>query len=105
MSVGVAEPPEKENQMTTEVEGPDAWTEVERPAMLTRRFEFPGYVEARAFLERLAGLSKETGMYPDLSFGRTHVNVTVYGSDGTNVGADAREFAVRTGALSTVAVA
>lgn len=91
--------------MTTQARESSAWTEVERPAMLTRRFEFPAYTEARAFLEQLEGLSKETGVYPDLSFGRTHVNVTVYGSDGATVGADAREFAVRAEALSAVAVA
>ena len=27
----------------------------------------------------LNALSKETGLYPDLSFSRTYVNVTVYG--------------------------
>ncbi len=91
--------------MTTEPRWPEGWTEVERPPSLHRRFEFAAYAETRAFLERLAGLSKETGLYPDLSFTRTHVNVTVYGSDGAAVDAEAREFAARAEAIATVEAA
>lgn len=88
--------------MTTEPRWPEGWTEVEQPPLLYRRFEFAAYPEARAFLDRLAGLSKETGLYPDLSFSRTHVRVTVYGSGGAAVDAEAREFAARAEALATV---
>ncbi len=91
--------------MTTEPRWPEGWTEVERPPSLYRRFEFAAYPEVRAFLERLAGLSKETGLYPDLSFTRTHVNVTVYGSGGTAVDAEARTFAARAEAIATVEAA
>ncbi|HVM13373.1 MAG TPA: hypothetical protein VM287_03485 [Egibacteraceae bacterium] len=90
--------------MTMEPRWPEGWTEVETPSSLYRRFVFTAYPETRAFLERLAGLSKETGLYPDLSFSRTYVNVTVYGSDGA-VGAEAREFAARAEALATVEAA
>ena len=88
--------------MTTEPRWPQGWTEVERPPMLHRRFEFAAYSEIRAFLDRLAALSKETGLYPDLSFSRTHVNVTVYSSSGAAVGAQEREFAARAEATATV---
>ncbi len=81
--------------MATESRLPEGWTQGERPASLFRRFEFDAYPEARAFLDRLASLSEETGLYPDLSFGRTYVNVTVYGSDGEDIGAAEREFAAR----------
>ena len=86
--------------MTTEARWPDGWTEVERPSSLHRRFEFAAYAETRAFLDRLAGLSKETGLYPDLSFGRTYVNVTVYGDAA--VAGEARKFAARAGTLAVV---
>ena len=33
-------------------------------------------------LDRLAELSARTGVYPDLGFGKTHVNVTIYGPGG-----------------------
>ncbi len=88
--------------MTTEPGWLEGWTEVERPSSLYRRFEFAAYAEVRAFLDRLAGLSKETGLYPDLSFSRTYVNVTVYGSDGAAVDAEARAFAARAEALASV---
>ena len=88
--------------MTMEPRSPEGWTEVERPPSLYRRFEFADYSATRTFLERLASLSKETGLYPDLSFGRTHVNVKVYGSGGAAVDAEAREFAARAEALATV---
>ncbi len=88
--------------MTTEPRSSEGWTEVEKPSLLYRRFEFAAYPETRAFLDRLAGLSKETGLYPDLSFSRTYVNVTVYGSGGADVGAEAREFAARAEAIATV---
>jgi 4a-hydroxytetrahydrobiopterin dehydratase len=88
--------------MTTESRGPEGWTESEQRSMLYRRFEFPAYSQARAFLDRLADLSKETGLYPDLSFGRTYVNVTVYDSGGAGIGAEARQFAARADALATM---
>lgn len=88
--------------MTTQPRWPEGWTEVEQPSSLFRRFEFAAYREARTFLDRLAGLSKETGLYPDLSFSRTYVNVTVYGSGEGSVGAEARDFAARAEALATV---
>ena len=91
--------------MTTGPRWPEGWTEVERPSSLYRRFEFPAYSETRAFLERLAGLSKETGLYPDLSFSRTYVNVTVYGSGGAPVDAEARKFAARVETIATMEAA
>ncbi len=91
--------------MTTEPRWPEGWTEVEQPSSLYRRFEFAAYPETRAFLDQLAGLSKETGLYPDLSFSRTHVNVKVYGSGGAAVGAEARKFAARAEAIATLGAA
>jgi len=88
--------------MTTEPRWPEGWTEVEKPSSMYRRFEFAAYPEVRAFLGRLASLSKETGLYPDLSFSRTHVNVKVYGPRGAAAGAEAREFAARVEAIATV---
>jgi len=87
--------------MTTETRWPEGWTEVEQPSSLYRRFEFPAYPETRAFLDRLAGLSKETDLYPDLSFGRTYVNVRLYGSGEGAVGPEQRKFAARAEAIAT----
>jgi len=91
--------------MITERRWPEGWTEVETPSSLYRRFEFGTYPETRDFLDRLAGLSKETGLYPDLSFSRTYVNVRVYGSGGAAVDGEARKFAARTEEIAIVEAA
>ena len=70
------------------------------PPSLFRRFEFDGYNDTRAFLDRLAALSEQTGLYPDLGFGKTHVNVTIHGSDGRALRANEIDFASRAAALA-----
>jgi 4a-hydroxytetrahydrobiopterin dehydratase len=79
---------------------PEGWKSVQHPPSLFRRFQFAAYRDTRAFLDRLAALSEETGLYPDLGFGPTHVNVTVYGADGKPPGEGEIDFASRAAALA-----
>jgi 4a-hydroxytetrahydrobiopterin dehydratase len=58
-----------------------AWTARQRPARLERRLEFSTYESTRDFLDRAAALSERDGIYPDLSFGRTYVNITLHADD------------------------
>jgi pterin-4a-carbinolamine dehydratase len=44
---------------------------------LNWRFEFGSYLETRSFLDQMAGLSERMGFYPDISFGKTYVNVSI----------------------------
>ena len=53
------------------------WTHRQRPERLERRIEFVDYESTRLFLERLNDLSERTSRFPDISFGRTYVNLTV----------------------------
>jgi len=53
------------------------WTHRQRPERLERRIEFADYESTRAFLERLNGLSEQRQRFPDISFGRTYVNLTL----------------------------
>lgn len=53
------------------------WTVQQRPALMTRRYDFASYAETRQFLDGLSALSERVGYYPDLNFGKTHVNVSV----------------------------
>ena len=85
--------------MSTQLPLPPGWKPVENPPSLFRRFEFSSYADTRAFLDQLADLSKQTGLYPDLGFGKTHVNVTLHGEDGSVPGAVAVEFASRAAAI------
>lgn len=59
------------------------WRRRERPLRLDRRFEFPDYDATAAFTERAGALSETTGIYPNLSFGRTHASMTLFADEET----------------------
>lgn len=62
--------------------GGHPWRERGRPLRLERRVEFADYESLREFLDRLAELSEATEIYPNLSFGRTYVNLTLFAEEG-----------------------
>ena len=51
----------------------------ERQPPLNRRFDFGSYAETRQFLDQMADLSKREDYYPNVSFGKTYVNVSIEG--------------------------
>jgi 4a-hydroxytetrahydrobiopterin dehydratase len=56
------------------------WTPRPKPEQaerLERRVEFGDYSTTRDFLERLNALCEAEQRFPDISFGRTYVNLTV----------------------------
>ena len=67
----------------------ESWNHRQRPERLERRLEFADYDATRGFLERLETLSQQTGRFPDISFGRTYVNLTVRPLDDGEVVGDA----------------
>jgi 4a-hydroxytetrahydrobiopterin dehydratase len=76
------------------------WTHRQRPERLERRITFDNYEPTRRFLERLEALSAAETRYPDISFGRTYVNLTVRPLvDDGPVLADDQAFAARIDAL------
>ncbi len=81
------------------------WTprpRTERAERLERRIEFPDYASTRDFLERLNTLSEQTGRFPDISFGRTYVNLTLRplsAAVDALIGAEDEAFAGRIDAL------
>ncbi|RKT44935.1 4a-hydroxytetrahydrobiopterin dehydratase [Thiocapsa rosea] len=76
------------------------WTERQRPVRLERRLEFADYEATRDFLDRAASLSERVGIYPDMSFGRTYVNITLHAEDdATALGEPLRHFAREIDAL------
>ncbi len=62
------------------------WVRQNLPPMLSRRFEFVTYAETRTFLDRVAKLAEDAKHYPNLSFGKTYVSVTL-DEDGKDIGA------------------
>ncbi len=70
------------------------WTQRPRPDRLERRIEFADYEATRVFLERLNELSEQQSRFPDISFGRTYVNITLRAeADDGAIGADDQAFA------------
>jgi len=78
---------------------PGDWTRVKSPPSLFRRFEFRAYADTRRFLEEMAAVSEETGIYPDLGFGTTYVNVTIASGGAGAADEAALGFAARLNAL------
>jgi pterin-4a-carbinolamine dehydratase len=72
---------------------PEGWRPVARPPSVFRRYQFDAYAQTRAFLDRLASLSEATGIYPDLGFGTTYVNITIHGDSGSMPGEPELAFA------------
>ncbi len=62
----------------------ESWITRKRPVRLERRFEFTDYDMTRDFLDRAAVLAESEGYYPDMSFGRTHVAITLSSPDDTD---------------------
>lgn len=80
---------------------PTGWKPVAHPPSLFCRYEFESYAGTREFLDGLMLLSEETQLYPDLGFGKTHVNVTIHAKDGRAPSAAEIEFAARAASLAT----
>ncbi len=87
--------------MSDDLSIPEGWQRHDRPPNLFRRFTFGGYSETRAFLDRLAAFSEETGYFPDIGFGTGHANVTVHARDGKALSQVDIDFAQRANALAT----
>ena len=53
------------------------WEQRNRPVRLEKRFEFETYQATRDFLDSLGKLSESRKIFPDISFGKTYVNITL----------------------------
>ncbi len=54
------------------------WLVRKKPARLERRIDFSDYEQTREFLDQAADLAESEDYYPDMSFGRTHVSITIH---------------------------
>ena len=55
----------------------EAWEERKRPIRLEKRFEFNSYDQTRDFLENLGEKCELDKRFPDISFGKKYVNITL----------------------------
>ncbi|MDD3575397.1 4a-hydroxytetrahydrobiopterin dehydratase [Halothiobacillus sp.] len=74
------------------------WTRQDLPPMLSRRFEFESYSATRAFLDNVAKIAESVKHYPNLSFGKTYVSVTL-DEGGSKIGSESVALAQKIDAL------
>ena len=53
------------------------WIERKSPSRIERRFEFESYARTSLFMQRIENLCKENVIYPNISFGKTIVSLTI----------------------------
>ena len=94
MIVPTSDPVANQDKHPIRCVGGHPWRRRDRPRRLERRLEFSDYETLRAFLDRAGDLSEQTGLYPNLSFGRTYVNLSLFADeDSGELGDDADRFA------------
>lgn len=76
------------------------WQRQDLPPTLSRRFEFESYPETRRFLDGIAKLAEAAQHYPNLSFGKTYVSVTL-DADGKKLTPDIVALAQKIDTLTT----
>ncbi|MDB2590506.1 4a-hydroxytetrahydrobiopterin dehydratase [Candidatus Thioglobus sp.] len=63
-------------QLIDQISG-SGWKVQKRALVMTKRYDYANYDDMRDFLDDLQELSEKDGFYPDLTFSRTHANVSI----------------------------
>ena len=54
------------------------WNERESPLRIEKRFEFEEYSKISKFIGKIEKLCKEKGIYPNISFGKNFVSLSIF---------------------------
>ena len=54
------------------------WDEKESPLRVEKRFEFEQYSKISRFMEKIEKLCKERDIYPNISFGKNFVSLSIF---------------------------
>ena len=54
------------------------WNKRESPLRIEKRFEFEEYSKISKFMEKIEKLCKEKDIYPNISFGKNFVSLTIF---------------------------
>ena len=54
------------------------WNQKKSPLRIEKRFEFEEYQKISIFLEKINKLCKEKNIYPNISFGKNFVGITIF---------------------------
>ena len=57
------------------------WNKRESPLRIEKRFEFDGYSKISKFMEKIEKLCKEKNIYPNISFGKSFVSLSIFLND------------------------
>ena len=67
------------------------WNERESPLRIEKRFEFEQYSKISKFMEKIEKLCKERDIYPNISFGKNFVSISVF-LDNEEISDNVRDF-------------
>ncbi len=54
------------------------WNARESPLRIEKRFEFEEYSKISKFMEKIEELCKEKDIYPNISFGKNFVSISIF---------------------------
>ena len=54
------------------------WNERESPLRIEKKFEFKEYSKISKFMEKIEKLCKEKDIYPNISFGKNFVSLSIF---------------------------
>ena len=57
------------------------WKERESPLRIEKRFEFEQYSKISKFMEKIEKLCKERDIFPNISFGKNFVSLSIFLDD------------------------
>ena len=57
------------------------WNERESPLRIERKFKFEEYSKISKFMEKIEKLCKEQDIFPNISFGKNFVSLTIFSDD------------------------
>ena len=54
------------------------WNQRKSPLRIEKRFEFEEYIRISKFMKMVDELCKEKNLYPNISFGKNFVSITIF---------------------------
>ena len=70
------------------------WSHRESPSRIEKRFEFEKYQKISIFLKKVDELCKEKNIFPNISFGKNFVSVSIF-LDSEEIQSNEKEFSIR----------
>ncbi len=70
------------------------WNHRKSPSRIEKRFEFEEYQEISIFLKKIEETCKEKNIYPNISFGKNFVSVSIF-LDSEEIPSNEKDFSIR----------